>query len=58
MPPISKRARQLIKTRKVPLCELDLKNNANIISQDAKQLDAERVRIADLLFDEYFSKKK
>jgi len=38
------------------LCNLELKNNANIIQQDTKQLDAKRVRIADKLFDKYFSK--
>ncbi|CAB4383824.1 unnamed protein product [Rhizophagus irregularis] len=48
---------QQSKLRKQPLYGLDLKNNTNIISQDARQFDAERVRAEDLLFDEYFSKK-
>ncbi len=51
------RIKKVREQKRQPLCNLELKNNANIIQQDTKQLDAKRVRIADKLFDKYFSKK-
>jgi hypothetical protein len=41
-----------------PLCNLSSKNNADIVSQNANQLEAKQIEEADRLFDKYFPKKK